>query len=359
VSRLKVNILLFFFKLLVATMDIPPRATNGAGGKDFFTGVWLGMYSDYWSNDKTTWLKQVDETFKSFREAGIDAIYFLAKDPWSHVYYESKYAPLSPKYTWDLLKEAVTKAREYNLEIYPYVNALAEGESQPSFYLQAHPELAVLSTSDETGWIDPSNEEYMNRLLSIVEEIVSNYDVSGLQLDRIRMPGPVVKAKASERLHEKMTGLSPTSDDKRWQSFIRDQVSQVVRRVNERINSIKENLKLSAAVFPSPLSASTNQLQDWKRWVDEGWVDYICTMAYSQGLLTFRSYVDEEKKACEPTKLYVGIGAGRLTPSELKRQIKYVVRDSALPGVLFFNGDALMANRELLNAIREAKAGGI
>lgn len=55
----------------------------------------MGMYGDYWSSDRETWLKQVDEAFRSFKEAGIDAVYFLAKDPWGYVYYESKYAPLT------------------------------------------------------------------------------------------------------------------------------------------------------------------------------------------------------------------------------------------------------------------------
>ncbi|MGB9717273.1 MAG: glycoside hydrolase family 10 protein [Thermoproteota archaeon] len=317
----------------------------------------MGMYSDYWPSEKKEWLRQVDEAFRSLREAGVDAIYFLAKDPWGYVYYESKYAPLSEKYGWDLLREVVAKAREHGLQIYPYVNALAEGEAQPNFYLKEHPELAVSSASGENGWVDPSSEEYVNRLLSIVEETVSNYDVDGLQLDRIRMPGPVIKAEASERLYREETGLSPGGDEERWREFLRNQVSQVVRRVCEKARSVKRSLKLSAAVFPSPSNAALNQLQDWRKWVEEGWVDYVCTMAYAQGFYTFKAYVDEQKKACKPGKLYVGIGAWQLSPSELKKQIRYVVVDSELPGVLLFNGDALLNNRELLNAVKEAKEG--
>ncbi len=221
------------------------------------------MYSDYWPSGKEEWLRRVDEAFGSLREAGVDAIFFLAKDPWGYVYYESKYAPLSEKYGWDLLREVVAKAREHGLQIYPYVNALAEGEAQPNFYLKEHPELAVSTASGENGWVDPSSEEYVNRLLSIVEEIVSNYDVDGLQLDRIRMPGSAIRAEASERLFREATGLSPGSDEKRWQEFVRNQVSQVVRRVCEKARSVKRSLKLSAAVFPSPSNAALNQLQDW------------------------------------------------------------------------------------------------
>jgi len=355
VPRISVFILLPM--LLASAIRITPRTPSSSEKRDFFVGVWLGMYSDYWPSERTEWLKQVDEAFKSFREAGIDAIYFLAKDPWGYVYYESKYAPLFEKYNWDLLRDVVAKAREYGLQIYPYINALAEGETQPNFYLKEHSELAVSSTSGENGWVDPSNEEYVNRLLSIVEEIVSNYDIDGLQLDRIRMPGPAIRAKASERLYMETTGLSPASDEKKWQEFVRNQVSKVVQRVCEKVKSIDRGLKISAAVFPSPSNAAANQLQDWKKWVEEGWVDYVCTMAYAQGFYTFKSYVDEEKNACDPEKLYVGIGAWQLSPSELKKQIKYVVVDSGLPGVLLFNGDSLLNNRELLNAVREAKDG--
>jgi len=338
-------------------MEIYSNISNPSEGREFSIGVWLGMYSDYWSNKRTEWLKQVDEAFRSFKEAGIDAIYFLAKDPWGYVYYESKHAPLSQKYSWDLLKDVVAKAREYGFQIYPYINVLAEGETQQNFYFKDHPESAVVSTSGEMGWVDPSSEEYLNRLLSIVEETVSNYDVDGLHLDRMRMPGPVVRAEVSEKLFMETTGLTPSSDDRKWQEFVRNQVSQVVRRVNEKVKSVNRSLRLSAAVFPSPSNAAVNQLQDWKKWVEEGLVDYVCTMAYAQGFFTFKSYVDEEKRACESTKLYVGIGAWQLSPSELKKQIKYVVIDSELPGILLFNGDSLLRSKELLYAVKEAKDG--
>jgi len=354
---LRTSVFILLPVVLTPIMHGMPKASGFLERKDFFVGVWLGMYSDYWPSDRTEWLKQVDEAFRSFKEAGVDAVYFLAKDPWGYVYYESRYAPLSQKYSWDLLKDVVAKAGEHGLQIYPYVNALAEGETQPNFYLKEHPELAVSSASGEAGWVDPSSEEYVSRLLSIVEEIVSSYDVDGLQLDRVRMPGPAIRAEASEKLYAEKTGLSPGSDEEKWREFVRNQVSQVVRRVGEKVRSVKGSLKFSAAVFPSPSNAAVNQLQEWGKWVEEGWVDYVCTMAYAQGFYTFKSYVDEEKKSCEPGKLYVGIGAWQLSPSELKKQIKYVVIDSELPGVLLFNGDSLLNDRELLNAVREAKEG--
>lgn len=41
----------------------------------------------------------------------------------------------------------------------------------------------------------------------------------------------------------------------------------------------------------------------------------------------------------------------------LKDQIKYVIMDSELPRVVLFNGDSLLTNKELLNAVREARDG--
>lgn len=342
--------------LLLLVLVAVARTCHPDAGS-FVAEVWLGMYSDNWSSDKQTWSKQVDERFSSLREAGIDAIYFMVKDPWGYVYYESKYAPLSSKYSWDLLKEVVEKAKSYNLKIYPYVNALAEGESQPGFYLNAHPEMAILSTSDERGWVDPSSTEYIDRLVSIVEEIATNYDVDGIQLDRIRMPGRVIRAKASQELYKQLTGLSPQDDDTKWQDFMRERVTQVVVRVKERLKAIDRDLRFSVAVFPSPLSARTNQLQDWIKWVKEGYVDYVCTMAYAQGIMTFKSYVDEEMKESTPSRLHVGIAAYLLGAADLSLQMKYVVLDSGLPAVVFFNGDALTSNKDLLSAIAKGKEG--
>ncbi len=93
------SVLILFPILLASAMRNTLNAPSSSEKKDFTVGVWLGMYSDYWPSERTEWLRKVDEAFNSLKEAGIDAIFFLVKDPLGYVYYESKHAPLSGKYS--------------------------------------------------------------------------------------------------------------------------------------------------------------------------------------------------------------------------------------------------------------------
>ncbi|MGB9806721.1 MAG: N-acetylmuramoyl-L-alanine amidase [Thermoproteota archaeon] len=321
--------------------------------------VWWGMYSDYWSSDYNTWKKQVYDAMEKLSKAGVNTIFFLAKDPWGYAYYNSSVAPLSKKYSWDVLKEVCEAARKYNISLHAYVNALSEGEEAPNFYLLSHKDQALYDQSGEMlGWADPGSEEYVGRLLSIVKEIISNYKVDGIQLDRIRAP-PNAFGKASEEKFRQTYNKDPKSNMDLWNNFLREEVSELVKKVYELTKSVNTSLYVSAAVFPAydlqgVGSSLRYQLQDWKKWISNKYVDFVCTMAYTSDFNKFKVYVDDEVKvAQDPNKVYIGVGAWLLNKNGLKEQMDYVFNKSKLNGVVFFNADSLLKSNELLSGIAE------
>lgn len=321
--------------------------------------VWWGVYSDYWSSDYNTWKKQVYDAMEKLSKAGVNTIFFLAKDPWGYVYYNSSVAPVSRKYSWDVLKEVCEVAKRYNVSIHAYINALSEGEEAPNFYLTSHKDQALYDENGNMlGWADPGSEEYTRRLLSIVREIILNYRVDGIQLDRIRAP-PNSVGKASEEKFKQIYGKNPKEDIELWNSFIREEVSELVKKVYELVKSVNSSLYVSAAVFPAydlpgVGSSLRYQLQDWKKWVLNKYIDFVCTMAYTSDFNRFKVYVDDEVKVAQDlNKIYVGIGAWLLDKNSLKEQMDYVFNKSKLNGVVLFNVDSLIRNNELLNGVSE------
>ncbi|HDD64357.1 MAG TPA: hypothetical protein ENF53_04300 [Thermoprotei archaeon] len=320
-------------------------------------GIWWGIYSDYWSSEKDVWCKQVDEVFKMLSDIGINTIFFLAKDPWGFTYYNSSIAPLSPKYSWDPLEYIVNKALEYNISVNVYVNALAEGETTPSPWLSKHRDIALRDRyGNVIGWMDPEAEEARARILSVVEEIVKNYPIEGIQLDRIRYPNRDAYGIVSRNKFIQIYNIDPSYSRDLWDSFRRNSVSEIVRLTYEKVKSIKPEVKVSAAVFPvynlaGYGSSYRYQLQDWKRWVEEGWLDYVVTMAYTGDVDKFKVYVDDEINTVSgKVPLLVGIYLGYDTKT-IADELKYAL-SSNVDGVVFFNVDLLIKDPGKAEAIK-------
>jgi spore germination protein YaaH/N-acetyl-anhydromuramyl-L-alanine amidase AmpD len=330
------------------------RALTGRYYEKAFVAVWWGVYSDRWSSSREVWLRQVEEALAKLAAAGVDAVFFLAKDPWGYVYYNSSYAPMSPKYSWDVLRDVIEMARRYGIEVYVYVNALSEGETEPNFLLRERPDLALYDSSGRMlGWVDPYCDEYVDRLLNIVREILTKYpEVRGIQLDRIRAPQSDVYGRCSAEKFRKAYGREPEQDRALYQRFLADGVTEVVRRVAEVARSLRPGIEVSAAVFPSP-QAVLQVLQDWPRWVNEGILDYVVTMSYTTDFTVFKSYVSSQLGAiADPRKLLVGIGAWRLLNVQLALQLGYVVEELNLRGAVLFNVDGLLGGDLIDTVIR-------
>jgi uncharacterized lipoprotein YddW (UPF0748 family) len=130
----------------------------------------------------------------------------------------------------------------------------------------------------------------------------------------------------------------------------REQITSFVRELRRALKKKKPNLKLSAAVFPRVRDARETVLQDWARWVNEGLVDFVCTMTYTESIDEFRQNVADQLKAIDKKlPLYVGMYA-TYKPAQtqaLEMQVEQIraVRELGAAGfVLFELQDHLLAD---------------
>jgi len=326
-------------------------------GNGFGKAVWWGIYSDYWSSNKSVWEKQIREAFNVLKELGIDTVFFMVKDPWGYAYYNSSILPLSNKYDWDPLKYIIKYCREYNISIHVYINVLAEGDSEPNDYLKSNLDIALRDQNDKIlGWVDPSSEKHLKRIISIIREILEKYNVDGIQLDRIRLPGNAHILPITEKEFREEYGLAPSQDWKKWIDFKADKLTTFVKKIREAIKEFNPDIRFSAAVIPNSLRAKTVLAQDWQKWLRKGILDFVAIMSYSSSEIGFENYLNDAVEASNGTRpVYLGIGVfmSDMDSDMLKKEIIKSFENVDIYGVVFFNVDTLLKDKVKRAVIKE------
>jgi uncharacterized lipoprotein YddW (UPF0748 family) len=326
---------------------------------------------------------------RALQSMGLNRIYVLVKTPDGLVFHDSRLVPRwSAEMTdargrktrveldWDPLAALLALGDELGLEVHPYVNVFCEGGEDPEDrarnpLLGPHPEWAVTNRRGERlGWASPAIPQVVDHELGILCEIVSRYDIRGIQLDRIRYPAGAEEAGQETRTVKgrKVTLPSPVDynpealrrfraragrpagatveeGDPEWVRFRQDQVTEFVRAARRELLRIRPGIVLSAAVFPQPASAARQQLQDWALWGREGLVDALCTMAYETDAVAWGGLVSLEREAAGGAALIPGIGASQLArPEQLEAHVA-AARRAGVPGYVLFNAFALFEKK--------------
>lgn len=342
----------FFLLLLIIFIILPIFLM--AEPQPFVWGIWYNSYQKTYitfqeEHDKALFIEHLD----FFQKIGINRIYFLVKFPTGHVFYNSKIAPKHPDLNWDPLAFIVTECHRRGIQIYPYVNILAEGEYNEVTkkndvigpYLEKFPHHAMLSSNGEKyGWASPAISEVVQYELAILEEIMQNYDIDGIQLDRIRYPDTTVDHNPQAvALYQKQYNKNPDPNDYDWTYFRQELLTDLVAKIKVKMQSVNPKVKLSAAVFPRPYATIFNECQAWPRWCRRGLLDEVVPMSYYRTSELFATYIKQEQ---EVTPAYVpmlsGIGAFFIEdPMIMDQQIQLALAQG-VQGIVFFNGYHLL-----------------
>ena len=323
--------------------------TQNGYSKSEIRAVWYNVYQINTSNISEA-RGQIDMHFRAMKEMGINRVFFLVKNPNGRVYYKSKILkPIlnndfvtnnNSENNWDVLEYVIKKSKENNMKIYPYLNVFAES----GYFLKENPEYAEKNREGKKyEWVSPAINEVKNRMIDITEEIVKNYEIDGIQLDRVRYENVYAGFnETSIKLYREKYGKEPDIKDSDFIEYRKNLITEFVEELYKRIKNIKPDIEVSAAVFHSPKTAE-NVLQDWKVWAEKGILDYVYTMSYTNNENSFQVFLNDNigvfKDKNLKTKLVIGVGAyyKNMTPEILSRQIKEVYRTNEAEGVCYFS----------------------
>lgn len=310
---------------------------------------------------------ELRKRMQKLQQAGINIVYFETVNAGFPIY-PSAITKSNPMVQgWDPLKVAVEEGHRLGMEVHAWVWAFAVGNrrhnpliNMPSDY--AGPILtedglmseALRNRDGGLGvdgrqnefWLSPASPKAREFLLNLYKEIVTKYDVDGIQLDYIRYPfqtpGTRMGFEAIGRDHfHQATGLSLDNLDdyasRVWIAWKTYQVSSFVQQVSTTLKKIKPTLQISAAVFPMQRESRIVAIQqDWETWINNGWIDTLSPMSYTSDpdrLQDMFEYVQSSPQ--RHPLVYPGVALHRLDGGQLVMQLEALRNKGSLGATLF------------------------
>jgi len=201
----------------------------------------------------------------------------------------------------------------------------------------------------ELGWLNPLHPGVQSLILDLVEEVVSQYDVDGIQFDdHFSLPVEFGYDAFTVALYEnehdgRLPPLNPTDED--WRRWRAGKLSNFVKILHEKVEETCPSCIFSLS--PNPASyAYEYYLQDWRTWVENGWLDELVVQVYRDDLDQFVAELAKNTLQSVRDRIPVSIGIltgtwGRPIAFEQIRQQVISSRDHHFSGVTFFYWNTL------------------
>jgi uncharacterized lipoprotein YddW (UPF0748 family) len=265
--------------------DRPPNITRE------FRGAWVAcVYNLDWPSAKglsagqqQAELRAILERMASLHMNSIifqvrpncDAVYASSREPWSP--WISGAMGRSPGY--DPLAFCIREAHARGIEVHAWFNpfrALAGSSLAPC---ASHVMLASPGITKHYGgsvWCDPAQPEARSRALGAILDVVRRYDVDGVHLDDYFYPYPQGHSEFPD-------GRSPAERRSVVDGFVHDLYGSVKRE--------KQYVRVGISPFgiwrpgvPSGIEAGLDAYEqlgcDSRKWLRNGWVDYLAPQLY-------------------------------------------------------------------------------
>jgi len=292
---------LFLGCYLVSTglaQDFSRSALQPAPKREF-RGAWIATVTNIdWpaSNAQTAMSVLLD----SLKNVGINAIFFQVR-PSCDAFYASSIEPWSewltgtqgqaPNPLFDPLQFMIDACRSRGMEIHawfnPYRAVLDTTRSNISgtHVSVLHPDW--LLTSGTLKILNPGLPEVRAYVTNVIMDVVRRYDIDGVHFDDYFYPYGGIGDQDKDLWLQQGATL-PIGD---WR---RENVNAFIRTLRDSINGVKPRIKFGVSPFgiwrnqsSDANGSATNgnqsydvQYADTRRWLQEGWVDYMAPQVY-------------------------------------------------------------------------------
>lgn len=284
----------------------------------------------------------INEIIQHSAQSGFDTVFFQVRGNGT-VLYPSRFEPWFEDFGFqspgfDPLQVACAAAQREGISIHAWVNALpgwrgGKAPSDPRQLYQRKPEWFLYDQDGKRQSLkdgaylalNPCLPEVRSHIANICAEIAANYPVDGIHLDYIRF---LEKEEGRDYPHDershaifrKEKGQEPGADPAVWQAWKTEQVGRLVQECRRAIRAAKRDCQLSAAVFN--LDAAPSVHQDWKTWVNRGWVDAVFPMLYTDDNNLLLEQLTQLKAAVPQDKVMPVLGVYKhKTAAKTLRQI--------------------------------------
>jgi len=354
--------------------------------------VWIATVTNLdWPSAKgLSTQQQKDEMIRlldEFKANNINTVIFQAR-PCADCFYESAIEPWSmwlsgkqgvaPSPYYDPLQFVIDEAHKRCMEVHVWLNPYrALNYEDVSLFSKSHifnKKRDMFVKYGDKYYFDPGLEDTQNYLNNIVKEIVKNYDIDAIHFDDYFYPYPIAKESfpddATFKKHPR--GFTHKAD---WR---RDNITQIIKRLNTTIKSIKPWVEFGISPFGiwrhainDPRGSATQRgltnyddlYADILKWLKEGYIDYVTPQLYweiGSKNHDYKVLVDWWSKNSYGKNLYIGLfasgfeqynGSAWHRPNELVRQINLNKNYPLVQGEMFFSASTFVKNLQGLNDV--------
>lgn len=339
-SRVLRYLAIFFLLgvLVIITGGLKTYASSQSTGREEARAVFL--HDSMFGADKEEAVSKLKNILSRYVEIGINNIF---------CFYDLSRKPREYDFLEVLLEEAHLQGIKVHPILHPGYRVRLEGE------IKQHPEWLIKGKKGEIyPHLNLANLDARDYALRQITEIL-DYDIDGINLDYIRFPIGQRFSYDEDTCNafEKEFGQSPLdvvhdSGEIIWCEWIKwntEKITTFVRETKALIKKSGKDIPLSVDVFPDLESAKVEIAQDWGKWAQEGIVDILCPMIYTNNLDLFRKYVKDAmyiangKCLVYPTIACIS-SHNKNTPEGVVRSVE-ISREEGAEGVGFFSGYSL------------------
>lgn len=224
-------------------------------------------------------------------------------------FYNSKVLAVHPsvREEGDYLTEAVCAATAAGVPLHARMLNLTTlfAPAEVRRTLERQGRLMRNSRGATVDWLCPANAANRKAQVAAALEMAS-YGVAGIQFDYLRYPGadscycPTCRRKFEHDLGVRTAhwpqDVASGGYRGRFADWRRRQLTEVVAEISRAVRQAYPRVYVSAAVFLNWEDHRETFGQDWKAWIDEGLVDFVCPMDYTTNDERFRLYVSRQEK---------------------------------------------------------------
>ncbi|MBD2628504.1 glycoside hydrolase family 10 protein [Trichormus variabilis] len=296
-----------------------------------------------------------------------DALYSSQLEPWSA--WITGTQGKAPEPFYDPLEYAIAECHKRNIELHAWFNpyraktTLKSGSNVRPHIAVTNPE--VVYQWGNQLWMDPGAKIVQDRAYNVIIDVVSRYDLDAIHLDDYFYPYPISgQSFPDSKTYAAYKSNGGTLNLEDWR---RENVNQMVLRLSQGIKKTKSHVKFGISPFgiyrpgqPAGifgLDPYNVLYADSKKWLQEGWIDYLAPQLYWRTDQTQQSYEVLLKWWTETnTKqrhIYAGNNIGQLDGKvwkneEIQKQI-LISRNLAGKfslGNIFFSMSSIKDNRQ-------------
>ena len=253
----------------------------------------------------------------------------------------------------DPLKEMITAAKTAGIK----VHAWFEYGFSSSYSAQGGPIIAAKpkwAARDQNGalvvkngfdWLNAFDPEVQQYMIDLFKEVVSNYEVDGVQGDD-RLPALPSTAgyddyTIAQYKLENNGALPPTNiKDAGWLNWRAKKLNACMKRLHKEMKTLKPGLQVTMSPSAYPWSLE-EYLQDWPTWVDSSWVDAVIPQCYRYDIAAYNATILQQKSYYRNNNIpiYPGVliksGTYVASPGFLSQMIQGN-RNNGFKGEVFF-----------------------